>query len=157
MIRNKKSQMEIMGLAIIMILIIMGVLFALRFVITKPSSEVGAEFRQTQLAANTLSAIKSTKTTCRDTTISQLLQDCARGGSLNCGGKNSCEFAEEVLGQIFAETFETWKKPYYFSIKGPPQLTSIAFGTACPGEKEFKSTPLPYGSGTATLQIELCN
>ena len=49
---NKKGQMEILGLMIVIILIIMGILFAVRFVITQPASETKQEYTRSQMTSN---------------------------------------------------------------------------------------------------------
>ena len=76
--KKKKSQMEIMGLVIIVILITLGLFFVVRFIITKQPSEIKKSYTQTEIAANILnSLLKTTSKDCYGMDVTQLLQDCA--------------------------------------------------------------------------------
>lgn len=157
--KSRRAQMEIMGLAIIFILVIFGVLFAIRFVIKKPESDIRRGFQESALAANMLTAIRGTTTDCNEATVEQLLQDCASVKRVKCdAGISSCEKASRVMEHIFAETLEQWKVAYNFSISGPSfEVTAITFGQGdCSGEKEVQTNPVPTRAGTITLRLELC-
>ncbi len=156
---SRKAQMEIMGLAIIFILVIFGVLFAVRFVITKPDSDIRMGYQQSVLASNMLSALRATTTDCASATVEQLLQDCASTQTVSCpGGKSSCEKAELVIGAIMKETLENWGRSYTFSISGSESASKIKFAIGdCSGEKEVKTHPVPTRSGTIMLRMEICS
>ena len=147
-----------MGLAIIFILVIFGVLFAVRFVITKPKSDIRRGFQESTLAANMLTAIRGTTTDCRGATVEQLLQDCASTRAVECAGMDSCEKASRVIRHIFNNTIEVWQRAYNFSITGPFAVSGITFGQGdCSGEKEVKTHPIPTRAGTITLRLEICS
>ncbi|MBN2112247.1 hypothetical protein JW707_04060 [Candidatus Woesearchaeota archaeon] len=155
---KRKAQMEIMGLAIIFILVIFGVLFGVRFVITKPDSDIRKGFQESTLAANMLTAIRGTTTDCNDASVEQLLQDCASEKAIICEGTTSCKKAEKVIGQIFKETMEVWERSYNFSIQGTYDVSQISFGQGdCSGEKEVKTHPVPTRAGTIVLRLEICS
>ncbi len=155
--KSRKAQMEIMGLAIIFILVIFGVLFAVRFVITKPQSDVRKEYQQSILAAAMLSGIRGTTSDCKGVTVEQLLQDCAAEKKLSCPPNlDSCQKAKNVIEILLRETLYEWKKAYNFSISGP-SVSAITFANGdCSGEKEVKTHPVPTRAGTITLKLELC-
>jgi hypothetical protein len=156
--KGRKAQMEIMGLAIIFVLVIFGVLFGIRFVITKPETDIRKGFQESMLAANMLTAIRGTTTDCHDATVEQLLQDCASTKAIKCDGSSACEKAESVIGQIIRETLDQWKRAYNFSITGPYDVSRITFGWGdCSGEKEVKMHPVPTRAGTITLKLEICS
>jgi hypothetical protein len=156
--RKRRAQMEIMGLAIIFILVIFGVLFGIRFVITKPDSDLRKGFQESTLAANMLTAIRGTTTDCNDASVEQLLQDCASEKAISCDGKSSCEKAEQVMEIIFKESLGVWGKNYNFSITGTYDVSQITFGQGdCSGEKEVKTHPVPTRAGTIVLRLELCS
>jgi hypothetical protein len=156
--KKRKAQMEIMGLAIIFILVIFGVLFAVRFVITKPDTDIRKGFQESALAANMLSAIRGTTTDCNDATVEQLLQDCASTKAVKCEGRSSCEKAEKVIEHIMIETLDKWGKAYNFSMTGTYDVSKINFGKGdCSGEKEVKTHPVPTRAGTITLKLEICS
>lgn len=155
---RKKSQMEIMGLAIIFILVIFGVLFAIRFVIMKPDTDIRKGFQDSTLAANILTAMRGTTTDCKDATVEQLLQDCAAQKAIDCGAVDSCGKASAVIGSIMKETLEIWQRDYNFSISGAFSVSGITYGMGdCSGEKEVKTQPVPTRAGTITLKLEICN
>lgn len=156
--KKRRAQMEIMGLAIIFILVIFGVLFGLRFVLTKPDSDVRKGFQESTLAANMLTAIRGTTTDCNDASIEQLLQDCASEKAISCGDKNSCEKAQKAMEQIFKETLGVWGRNYNFSIQGTYDVSQISFAQGdCSGEKEVKTHPVPTRAGTIILRLEICS
>jgi hypothetical protein len=160
--KPRKAQMEIMGLTIIIILILIGVLFAVQFVIKKPAPELRESFLRTQQAANMLNAMLGTTTDCEGATVTELLQDCATTQSMYCAtvdvNGNSCEYVELAMGKMFAETITKWNVDFNFSIAGPSGVSNIRFERgSCIGEKEVKIQPIPTMSGTVTLRLELCD
>ena len=155
---SKRAQMEIMGLAIIFILVIFGVLFGIRFVLKKPDADIRGGYQESTLAANMLTAIRGTTTDCNDATVEQLLQDCASEKAISCDGKTSCAKADKVLEQIFKETIDVWGRSYNFSITGTFDVSQISFGQGdCSGEKEVKTHPVPTRAGTIVLRLEICS
>ena len=126
--RRKRSQMEIMGLAIIMILVMLGVLFAIRFVLKKPDTDIRKSYLESQQASNMINAMLGTTTDCHDTTIKELLQDCAVTASIDCDGASSCDYVDNAFATIFAETFISWKREFRFYIDGPSSLQALEYG-----------------------------
>lgn len=155
----KKSQMEIMGLAIIIILLSIGMLFAVKFMLKKPSVDTIKTAKESALAANVLNVLLNTNTPCAHRTIKELLQDCARtGGVIDCGTTKSCTFAKEQITTILDATFQQRNKAYQFSITGAPETQKIsATNGQCTNDKEAKQHPLPVTPGfDITLKLELC-
>lgn len=103
-----------MGLVLIMLLVVMGVLFSIAYILNDTGTDYEEQFLKDTLAGNTLDAILNTRTTCNDLTITQLLQDCAKSGSLRCGTQYSCEYVEDTITILLNQTLGSWKKPYYF-------------------------------------------
>lgn len=134
----KKAQMEMMGLAIIVILIVLGLLFAVRFVIKKDTGEKPPteEYRTSELAANFLNAMLETNAPeCYDISFSALYQDCANdgksldplqfesAGSIQCamdvdGVHNdpSCKYIKDKTKFMLDKTLEEWGKKYIFVV-----------------------------------------
>ncbi len=161
--RSKRAQMEILGLTIVIILIMLGVLFAIQFVIKKPAPDLRKSFVRTQLASNMLNAMLGTNTECEGATITELLQDCATTQTMYCTTQagfsgNSCKYAEAAMGTMFKETVTKWNFDFNFSIQGPAGVSAIRFEKGdCSGEKQTKLHPIPTRSGTVTLRLELCD
>lgn len=151
--------MEVMGLAMIIILIALGMLFAVRFILKKPSVQPVQTAKESTLAANFLNVLLNTNTHCNQRTIKELLQDCARtGGITNCGTTNSCTFASETINTLLDTTFNQRNKAYQFSITGAPEVQKIQLSNGkCTKDKEAKQHPLPVTPGfDIILKLELC-
>lgn len=139
-----RSQMEIFGLVIIVILVALGLLFAI-VVLTKPSPGV-SRVKESVVASNFLNTIMNTDAVgCGDRTVRNLLQDCALSGpnAVVCpNGLTSCEFAERIVEQMLERTLGEWGKEYDFSISGAPYVRDIhIFNSECGGEVEAASRP----------------
>lgn len=156
--RRHKGQMEIMGLAIIVILVSLGLLFAVRWMLKPPVVEP-QRAEESVLAANFLSAMLGTTTECNKRSVRDLLQDCAlTQGVTKCQGMSSCDYARGIIETLLAETFGKWKLDYYFSMSGnAPRIEDIKFGKPCPGAREKKEHPLPVTPAfEIVLSLEIC-
>lgn len=154
---KNKGQMEIMGLAVIVVLVVLGLLFALLWMVPEmPKAPVKA--RESVLAANFLNTLLGTTTECEERTVRDLLQDCAlTGGIMLCERKTSCEKSKEIIQKILDSTLEVWGKDYYFTISGSPDVKKITFEELCPGEREQKVHPVPVRPGfDITLLLQIC-
>jgi len=162
MINTRKSQTEIMGLAIIIILIALAMLFVIQFVVLKEPDDTKKSFTHKEIASNTVGTMLTTTTECKQLSIGQLLKDCAEGPFITCPTGDSCSYTEAILEDILQQTIETWNKDYYFNVT----RTNIEFGNVpdktnpqpCPGEK-ITSSPcciLPTGQGPMTITLDIC-
>jgi hypothetical protein len=161
--------MEIMGLMIVVILLIVGVLFAIKFVVLKKPPQVRQTFSRTQMASNMgLALMSSTTENCRGTAIKDLLIDCAEWpedyGTITCGdGTKSCIYVNNTIGEILNETLNEWRVKYYFtagtSKKLKDQLIYFHNG-GCTADKtlpgESESFFLPSSRGLLTLKVFIC-
>ena len=167
--KNKRSQMEIMGLMIVVILLIVGVLFAIKFVVLKKPPETRQTYSRTQMASNMgIALMSSTTENCRDTAIKNLLIDCAEwpenGGTITCGdGMKSCDYASEAISTILNNTLDTWNVRYYMIADTKKNdifednifhFSNRDCKTGMPGESE--SFFLPTNRGLLTLKIFMC-
>jgi len=156
--KSKKSQMEIMGLVIIIILVSIGMLLTIQFVVKKQPEDIRKTFTHEQLAANTVYALLRTTTDCKDRSLASLIQDCSSNrpnGLINCReGKLSCEYAEDVISSVLNSTLEKWNKDYYFTIKSGT-LSIIALGSQCPNAKtsSLPCCPIPTG---IIAKLDIC-
>jgi hypothetical protein len=151
--------MEIMGLAIIIILVSLGLLFAVQWMLKQPAIKPVHRAKQAVVAANFLSTALGVTTECNERTIRELLQDCAlTGGVTKCGPATSCDFARDKLDDLFNATLDAWGQPYFFEVRGPATVQGIRYNEPCPGEREQKIHPLPVGAGGLRIELvlELC-
>ncbi len=156
--KGTKGQMEIMGLAIIVILISLGLLFAVQWLLKAPPTQQTQRAKQSVLAANFLSTMLGTTTECNKRTVRDLLQDCAlTQGATMCADQTSCEYVNQVMGSVFNSTMKKWNADYYFHTTGSTSTESIKFGKACTGSKEGKEHPLPISPGfEIKLYLDIC-
>jgi len=124
----KKGQMEMMGLAIIVILISLGLLFAVKFLLSKDSSlpSPSQDFKTSELGANFLAAMLETKAPyeeCFGITFATLYQDCGSNAPvIHCNdGRNSCEYAYDNTGDMLDNSIKAWGRKYLFTAQGGSQ------------------------------------
>ncbi len=175
--RNSQGQMELMGLAVIIVLVALGMLFALYFVLSAPAN-ANSHVRETMMAANFLNTLSRTTTDCFGRDVTWLLQDCAKGGSVDCpagdtrAAEGSCERASALVQKTLLGIFGYVHRTVHFEGKGaagiedlkftvvcPSQDCSLAKGKdafACPGEKVSKTDPIPVGGFEIALTLDIC-
>jgi hypothetical protein len=166
---NRKAQMEIMGLMIVVILLIVGVLFAIKFVVLKKPPEVRQTFSRTQMASNMgLAIMASTTDDCRGTAMKDLLIDCAEwpeeNGTITCGdGNKSCLYVNSTIAGILNQTLDKWNVRYYFTAgtrKALDDQLLYFHNRGCEADKklpgESESFFLPTDRGLLTLKIFIC-
>ena len=159
---SKKSQMEIMGLVIIIILVSLAMLFVIQFVLLKETTSIKKTYTHTQLAANTLNAItKTTAESCKSQDLTQLLQDCAayqqQGGLITCddGVTKSCDYVDASIQEILSKTLDKWNKAYNLTA----DLAELEFSSGyCAGERQTKIYPIPVPELDAPmiLRLDIC-
>jgi hypothetical protein len=158
--RKKKAQMEIMGLAMIIILLALAMLFVVRFVVLRPPEDIKKTFTYETLAQNTLNTMLLTTTECGDRPVLRLLIDCAEGGFIQCPqSTNSCTYSQDVIEEIITHTLEEWNKDYYLTIKIGDDDILLPFGSPCPGESttSHPCCVLPTGYGQLITTLEICS
>jgi len=168
----RRGQMEIMGLAIIVILVSVSMLFAISFIVLKRPADYKTEFTQTELASNILSTLlETTIPTCSDLSMKDLFKDCAidpfnpqvlcndADCDINYSHQcNSCEFINYTTKVILSDTLGEWNTGYGFNARTSTD-TLVSEGY-CPGVKKHKIYPIPIDpSGTNILDVTLdvCN
>jgi hypothetical protein len=168
----KKSQMEMMGLAIIVILISFGLLFFLRFSLMKPSTTPTQEYKKSALASNFINTLVETDAAnCSNVKFSDLFKDCAENNNGGAGGLilcrlpgmqiHSCEFLRLQTVSILDETLAKWGIDYYFIAttdkKKPTQgqiFDPIPINGECQGDRKLAIQPFSL-SNKVELDIML--
>ena len=150
--------MEIMGLALVLVLIVLGMLFALRFFVNREPVDYKARFTQKQLAQNTVTAFLNTNTSdCYGMSVTELLQDCRQSQSVTCGeGSGSCEYVEDVAAIILYNTFEQWNLKYGLLVYKDAENPVIELGPGCSGELEPGWGYTPTTTGTIFTRLDVC-
>ena len=158
---NKRAQMEILGLAIVVVIILVATVFVVRFLVFKTPTNYRKGFVSSELASNMLSTfLKTNANSCSQLTMTELLQDCAQvggEGSIKCSnGEYSCKYVESAAQEIFDVTFKKWNMEYEFLAYTDKNDPKINLGLTCKADKKSKLFPIPTGIGTMYVQLDIC-
>jgi len=162
--KSKKAQTEAIGLAVIVILISLAIIFALAFSLRQKPT-IKETYLKAQLASNTLNALLKSDVECYDTagnpySMSDLIQDCIvywnqRQNQINCSGTPSQDFVQEKIDSLLSETLKEWKKSYNLTIGiGEQVYFSFANGDQ-KGSKEVETYPLNTFKGIVLITLEI--
>lgn len=132
---NKKSQMEIMGLMIIVVILSLALLFVIKAVFLKKTEDITQTYEQGKLVESFVNTLFQTTSGCTDdTTIQDLLIDCAKNpfskGGITCSnGKDSCTYANETIAYILKQTVDIWAigTGYEFVAIAPPNQRIVYY------------------------------
>jgi len=179
-LKSRKAQMELIGIAVVMVLIILGVTFYLTLSMKAPS-KTHESFMRKELSQNIVDSIVKSRTTCKELDFATVLEDCAKyqtaRGSLECepdGSVKSCAYAEQAIGEILENVLGSRYMMYTFtatitevgnktSIFSVSEITS---GDPCTedaiklGLTEVETPgiqPIPLYPGTLTLMLRICH
>ncbi len=152
----KKAQMEVFGLAIVVILIFMGIVFVIKFYKPASTEEIKSKYVDEVIAQNMLSTLFNLNTTC-SLDMSELAKDCYFGGEYICESTRSCKYVNDTISNILENTLEEWKKPYEFKIT----KTNInkTYGNCSKLKKvagQYIITLYPEEQGTITALLYIC-
>jgi hypothetical protein len=159
-----KAQMEIFGLVVIVILLAIGLLFAVVILTRTPTTEV-QRVKESVQAANFLNTMMGTTSVgCGKRSARELLQDCAIStkewvGAAACeGGTNTCQLLQNMINTMLSQTLGTWGKNYRFYINGTEAAEQItALEGPCEGEREGSTRQEKIRSGLdVTLTLHIC-
>ena len=154
---TRKAQTEIIGLAIVVILLIIGMTFVIRFTLSKDPVDIKSEFYFSELASNWPNTFLNTKSeNCNELSMTELLQDCGHGQSISCNGQISCDYVEATAIEIFGDTLDVWKVNYEFKVFRNENNPLITVGNPCPGTQKSKTFPIPTSSGTLFVRLNIC-
>ena len=154
----KKAQTEIMGLAIVVILLVLGMTFVIRFMIDKEPIDFKKRYTQAEIASNMLNTfLKSTSRDCNELSMTELLQDCSHTKSIICqNGMLSCDYVEDTAQEVFGKTLETWNFDYELRVFRDIANPIFTLGLACPLSKKSKTFFIPTSSGTLSVILDVC-
>ena len=165
---HKRSQTEIMGLMIIVVILSLALLFVLKVVFTKSSAEQTTQSYETKnLVTAFVNTLFQTSSGCTsDTDIQDLLVDCAKnpfsGGTIACiDGRSSCEYANATIAYILENSIDQWSfgKGYEFVAVAPPNQRIIYHSAGnLSASTGGDTTPfsLPLYPSSQQLYVYLC-
>ena len=112
--------MEIMGLAIIVIIITLGLLFVLVIKIREPGPSTRDEYTKSLLGGSFLNTLVETNAEeCQNIQFKTLYIDCTNNppdGRIFCNkfGDYSCNYIWSATSDLLEKTFAKWHLKYYF-------------------------------------------
>lgn len=120
---NKKSQMEIMGLAVIVILLALGMYYVAKFTVFKTQPTTSQTSRQREIATGFVNTLLNTNAGCTGSSanyaklIEQMVQP--QYSNINgCTGSLSDHFKTSVR-RILSQTLDLWGYKYKLSLIFP--------------------------------------
>ncbi len=173
---NKKGQMEVFGLAVIVILITVGLFFVVKFKMNEKPVQYQKEYILDQGATNFVISILDVGVDECDQTykLSELLKDCAsHRNNIECRGYDSCQLSNKTISTILNRTFVEWNYKFRFytqelgweegirkEINSNIYTGEIYFNNLnCSDTDEKGQTGtayIPLYPGTIFLNLELC-
>ncbi len=159
---NRKSQMEMLGLALVVMLISIAMLFVVRFMVFDTPDEAKTDYTETELASNFISTLlETTASNCRDLTFTELFQDVASGmppySSCPEASKDTMQVLTESLTTILMNTFEIKGIGYEFNATtNGLNPVYVYHRGSCPGARTRRQFPIPVdASGAIILEVTL--
>ncbi|MEM4267622.1 MAG: hypothetical protein QXK37_02215 [Candidatus Woesearchaeota archaeon] len=168
---ERRGQIEIVGLLIIVVLLSLMLLFIIPALFKKLSSLQNEHTRRT-LPGEFISAMLKTDSGCtKNTNIQDLIIDCARspetGGTLELvcvDGNKSCAYMKNVLDQLLLNSFDAMKKNYEIVITSPDKRViysrNCSKSNGCTNfvtdEVQTETQPLPVWANYGNLEIMMC-
>lgn len=157
-INPRKAQMEILGLAIVVVLVLVATIFVVRFILLKTPTEYRKGFVSAELASNMLNTfLKTAAKDCSQLTMTELLQDCAQARSIICDNQiDSCRFIDETAKEIFSKTLGRWNMNYEFLAYTDAGKPLVKAGKPCKAERRSKLFPIPISAATMYVKLDIC-
>lgn len=158
---DKRAQMEILGLAIVMLIIFLAMFFMTKILTAKKPSQARQDFVTEQLALNMVSTFFGTSAReCSRLTMTELLQDCAKGVEIKCedlASSDSCKYFELTAKEILDKTLVIWNAKYHFFAYVDESSLLVELGEKCTGEiTSSKPQPVPLNPGQVYLRLDIC-
>jgi len=169
---SRKGQFEIFGLAMVIVLVIVALLFVFLLMPTsEPSPVLGIS--RTEIGANTINSLLKTTTNCQDISISELVENCVDGLTLNSqkiptidycpGSQNSCQYGIRTIESLLESTLGVWNMDYQFYVStqntgifNQHEELTITTGASCIQKEHFEQL-IRTPSGLLTkIELDLC-
>jgi hypothetical protein len=165
---ERKAQLEIIGLVVIVIIVITGLLIFLVYKLSNPTRNIQRAYVNNEIATNILLSIDRVNVEeCPSTRLEELITDCAKPNpSMLCSGYTSCEIINQTINRILINTLYKWDMSFRFSITSPystyPYGEFISFDnrncTARVTQKVrgYALLPLYPVDGSAEMRLDIC-
>jgi hypothetical protein len=157
----RKGQTEIMGLAIVVILVTLGLFFAVMFGPKTPSKSIVKEYSNEELSQDFVITLLNTETEC-GYDFNKLIRDCAANlQEIECYEMSSCDYMNLTIETILNRTFYNWDSSFTFRIEKNNEDIILFDNTGCTETSEKGSqgiqpvTLYPF-PGQAYIRLDVC-
>lgn len=170
---KKKAQLEMIGIAIVVVLVVLGFLFVLK-AMSKPPIDTQASFLRTHISQDVLNTMSITDASCGGIDMTELLKACAEGASVECG--EPCAYFNDSMKMVLKLTLDEQNLPYRLRVYttdepplSPRDTTGSIFieGLGCnedslkTGRYAIKEKPgmiiIPSKAGDIKMMLEICS
>ncbi len=151
----KKSQMELMGLAFIVVLIAIGLLFLIVLNLGKKEPAEKQIYQQVKIANSFI--LSFLKTSACNTSVEKLIYDCFTSKSITCSGVDSCSFLINISKIALERTFGVWGYNYNLSFTGNGYSFNVTKGFCLERESPgLQLIPLYPTPSNVIVQLYIC-
>tara|TARA_Y100000310_G_C20661052_1_gene804829 strand:+ start:1286 stop:1807 length:522 start_codon:yes stop_codon:yes gene_type:complete len=168
MVKNRKAQTEILGLAIIILLILVATVFVAKFFLNSDRESSRSSVVASELASDLIKSVLNTDSSCRNLKYSAIFRSCSESRSLPapCTPSDPCQYLNSKLNEeLLKETFDEWKIKYQLKLYNGevlpqnhiPELNIQSFDCDSPSSSNPKESTysLSKARSTGTLNIRL--
>ncbi len=169
---NKRGQAEIMGIALVVILITIGIVYLAKYS-AEPPKKTQEEFQRRELPKTIITSIVEVVSTCNNEKMADVIQDCGFARSMTCTdttqpanpAMTSCDYLKKTLkDDILEKMLGDERFHYQYQLRllsGEPgtqedllegAVKSEQFNDACP-TFETAAQPLLFD---LTLELKVC-
>ncbi len=160
----RKGQIEIIGLLLIVVIGGLVLTFFLQMSLQEQEdSRAHERFGEAGISDKFVSALVNTHVPQCGKTYSELVKDCARGGSVECptedGVRTSCGWVENVSKDVLKETIDIWGLRYNFTVDYGEDSFNVTRNCNATMEKVSpgrQSLSLWPQSGNAEVILQIC-
>ncbi len=165
---KKKSQIEMFGLALIVILIIVGFFIFISFRQKIPVTDYKKSYIADETASNFVNSVVNVnprECANNDYTLSDMLKFCARGDQISCSGMGDpCQIANKTLFELANKTLIRQQFIFRLYTEGLSNDIVIRHSNPalnCTGREKGQMGVLPISlypvPGHVYLKLEICN
>ena len=163
-IRQERSgQGEILGLAVVVVLVVVGFMLAIRLGGTGDGASTKDVVTDRKMASAMINVMLHSNLDCKDITLSEVIQDCANDASTfeYCGSPRrlACYEAENVTAAMLDRTLRKWGRGYLFKVytKSDEKFehSYLDCGTTL-SNAEKERFPMPTKSGPIYIELTIC-
>ena len=158
--------MEMLGLAIIVILLALGIYFVSKFTLARPQELSQTQsFQYKTLGVNFVNTLLSADANCTGavtfTTLLENIADPTSTGILTCPNADIEQYFNQSARKILADTLDVWDYEYEFNVDFPAaaQKQRITINHECLSTSDAESSPIfpiPTEIGAIRVQIKIC-